>query len=103
MAGTRPNGIAVPQRAVKLTSDGATVLVVGAKNVVEVRKVKLGAMQGDRWAILDGLKPGERVIVDGQQKAMPGQPVRIAKPRPAGVPPPPRAPPRAPSPADRTP
>ena len=87
MAGTRPNGIAVPQRAVKLTSDGATVLIVGAKNVVEMRKVKLGTMQGDRWAILEGLKPGERIIVDGQQKAMPGQPVSIAKPRPAGVPP----------------
>ncbi len=86
IAGTRPNGIAVPQRAVKLTSDGATVLVVGAKDVVEVRKVKLGAMQGDSWSILDGLKPGERVIVDGQQKAMPGQAVRVARPRPAGVP-----------------
>lgn len=87
MAGTRPNGIALPQRAVKLTSDGATVLVVGAKNLVETRKVTLGAMQGDQWAILDGLKPGERVILDGQQKAMPGQAVRITKPRPAGVPP----------------
>ena len=87
MAGIRPNGIAVPQRAVKLTSDGATVLVVDAKDLVEVRKVKLGTMQGDQWAILEGLKPGERVIVDGQQKAMPGQPVRIAQPRPAGVPP----------------
>jgi membrane fusion protein, multidrug efflux system len=86
VAGTRPNGIAVPQRAVKLTSDGATVLIVGAKDLVEVRKVKLGTMQGDQWSILDGLKPGERVIVDGQQKAMPGQPVRVAKPRPAGVP-----------------
>lgn len=87
MAGTRPNGIALPQRAVKLTSDGATVLVVGAKNLIEMRKVKLGAMQGDQWAIVEGLKPGERVVIDGQQKAMPGQPVRIAKPRPAGVPP----------------
>ncbi len=86
LAGTRPNGIAVPQRAVKLTADGATVLVVGAKDFVEVRQVKLGAMQGNQWAILDGLKPGERVIVDGQQKAMPGQPVRVAKPRPAGAP-----------------
>ena len=86
LAGTRTNGIAVPQRAVKLTSEGATVLVVGAKDLVEVRKVKLGEMQGDRWTILDGLKPGERVIVNGQQKAMPGQPVRIASARPAGVP-----------------
>jgi membrane fusion protein, multidrug efflux system len=87
MAGTRPNGIAVPQRAVKLTADGATVLVVGPKDVVEVRRVKLGTMQGNQWAIVDGLKPGERVIVDGQQKAIPGQPVRLAKPRPAGPPP----------------
>jgi membrane fusion protein (multidrug efflux system) len=37
-------------------------------------------MQDGQWAILDGLKPGERVIVDGLQKVQPGQPVRIAKP-----------------------
>lgn len=85
LAGTRPNGIMVPQRAVKLSSDGATVMVVGAKNQVEVRKIKLGAMQGDQWAILEGLQPGEQVIVDGLQKAMPGQAVSIAKPKAAAA------------------
>lgn len=81
LAGMRPNGITIPQRAVKLTADGATVLAIGAKNLVEMRKVKLGAMQGDRWTILEGLKPGDRIIVTGLQKAMPGQPVSIAKRR----------------------
>jgi membrane fusion protein (multidrug efflux system) len=87
-AGTRPNGITLPQRAVQLTSDGANVLVVGAKNIVELRKVTLGTMQGDRWSILSGLNSGDKVIIDGQQKAMPGQPVKIAAPRPRGAPPP---------------
>lgn len=81
LAGMRPNGITIPQRAVKLTADGATVLAVGAKNLVEMRKVRLGTMQGDRWTILKGLKPGDRIIVSGLQKAMPGQPVSIAKRR----------------------
>ena len=88
MAGTRPNGITVPQRAVKLSADGATVMVVGAKNLAEIRKVTLGAMQNDRWAILTGLRAGDKVIVDGLQKVMPGQPVSIAGPRPRGAPPP---------------
>ena len=86
-AGTRPDGILVPQRAVKLSPQGATVTVVGPKDVAVSRPVKLGALQGDRWVVTEGLKPGDRVIVDGQQKVTPGQPVRIAKPaaaKPAG-------------------
>lgn len=88
MAGTRPSGITVLQRAVKLTADGATVMVVGAKKLAEIRKITVGAMQGDRWVVLSGLRAGDKVIVDGLQKVMPGQPVRIAAPRPAGGPPP---------------
>ena len=87
-AGTRPNGIVLPQRAVQLSGDGATVLIVGAKNLVEVRKITIGPMQGSNFTVLTGLKPGERVIVDGIQKAMPGQPVTIAKPGARGGPPP---------------
>ena len=86
MAGTKNNGIAVPQKAVKMTTDGGTVLVVGAKNVVELRKVKVGMTQGDQWTILEGLKPGDKIIVNGLQKAMPGQPVTIAKPGQATTP-----------------
>ena len=77
-AGFRPNGILIPQRAVKLSADAATVMILDAKNIVTIRPVKLGTMQQGQWAILDGLKPGERVIVDGLQKVQPGQPARVA-------------------------
>ena len=79
-AGTRANGILVPQRAVKLSADGASVLVVDDKNNALARQVKLGVMDRGQWVIDQGLKAGDRVIVDGIQKVQPGQPVRIAKP-----------------------
>ena len=41
---------------------------------------KLGDLQGGSWVVLDGLKAGDRVIVDGLQKIQPGSPVRIAQP-----------------------
>lgn len=85
-AGTEANGILVPQRAVKVSADGGSVMVVGAKNVVEVRPVRLGSLQGSNWIVLTGLKPGDRVIVSGLQKIQPGQPVRIAAPKPAAPP-----------------
>lgn len=80
MVGTKDNGVLIPQKAVKLSSDGASVMVVGAKNMVEVRQIKVGALQGDKWNILEGLKAGDKVIVNGLRKAMPGQAVTIAKP-----------------------
>lgn len=83
MAGSRPNGVLIPQRAVKLTADAATVMVLDAKNIATPRPVKLGVMQNGLWSILQGLKSGDRVIVDGLQKVQPGQPVRVAKPAPA--------------------
>lgn len=78
--GTRPNGILVPQRAVQVTPQGGSVMVVGAKNVAEIRPVKLGELLGGSWIITEGLRQGDRVIVSGQQKVQPGQPVRIAQP-----------------------
>jgi membrane fusion protein (multidrug efflux system) len=75
-AGVRPNGMRLPQRAVTLTPNGGTVFIVGAKDVVAVRPVKLGQLEGDEWVIDSGLTPGERVIVDGVQKVQPGIPVK---------------------------
>ncbi|WP_157219301.1 efflux RND transporter periplasmic adaptor subunit [Flavisphingomonas formosensis] len=85
-AGVAPGGVAVPQRSVMVTPQGASVMVVGKGNIAEARTVKLGGLQGGQWVILDGLKPGERVITDGVIKAKAGQPVTIAKPgsKPAG-------------------
>lgn len=80
-AGNRADGVLVPQRAVKLAADAASVMVLDAKNIATPRPVKLGTMVAGQWAILDGLKPGDRVIVDGLQKVQPGQPVRVAQPK----------------------
>ena len=49
---------------------------VGAKDLVESRTVKLGALERDFWIIQSGLAPGERIIIDGLQKAAPGKPVK---------------------------
>jgi membrane fusion protein (multidrug efflux system) len=82
-AGVRANGLVIPQRAVTITPQGATVLVVGKQDMVESRPVKVGSLQGGSWVIQSGLTAGERVVVDGLQKAQPGQPVRVAVASPA--------------------
>ncbi len=72
-----PAGILLPQQAVTRTAQGDTVLVVGGDNKPAPRSVKVGAAQNNQWLILDGLKVGEQVIVDGFQKMMvPGAPVK---------------------------
>jgi len=69
--------ILLPQRVVARGENGsATVLVVGAGDKIEVREVKLGAAQGDRWVVADGLQPGERVVIEGSQKVAPGAQVK---------------------------
>ena len=62
-------------------------MVVGKDNKAEVRTVKVGDLQGGNWVVLEGLKPGDKVIVNGLQKVQPGQPVTVAKPqgRPASA------------------
>jgi membrane fusion protein (multidrug efflux system) len=87
-AGVQKQGLRVPQRAVTVTPTAANVLVVGAKDVVEVRPVRLGALEGDYWIIQDGLQAGDRIVVDGLQKAVPGQPVKpvAAKAAPTAAP-----------------
>jgi len=87
-AGVQAKGLLIPQRAVTVTPQGATVMVVNAKDIAEVRPVKVGALEGGSWVIQTGLDPGERVIVDGLQKAAPGKPVKpvTASPTPPAVP-----------------
>jgi membrane fusion protein (multidrug efflux system) len=77
-AGVRPRGLLVPQRAVTVAPQGASVMVVGAKDVVTNRPVTLGDLHGGSWIILSGLATGDRVVTDGLQKVQPGKPVRIA-------------------------
>ncbi|MEC5215752.1 membrane fusion protein (multidrug efflux system) [Actimicrobium sp. GrIS 1.19] len=70
------NAITVPQQAVQRTPQGATVMVVGSDNKVVARPVKADTAQGSTWIITDGLQAGERVIVEGFQKAKPGATVK---------------------------
>jgi len=71
---TRPAALAVPQRAVLSGLGRQFVYVVGAGDTVTARDVRPGPWAGDQWIIDDGLKAGDRVIVDGVQKVAPGRP-----------------------------
>jgi membrane fusion protein, multidrug efflux system len=83
--GTVAGGIMVPQRAVKVTDRGATVMIVDSKNMAQVRQIELGQLNGKNWIVLGGLKAGDRVIVNGLQKVKPGAPVSVS-PAKRGVP-----------------
>jgi membrane fusion protein, multidrug efflux system len=76
---TRRGALVVPQRAVNQLQTSYEVAVVGADNRAEVRSVKVGEFFGSLWVIEDGLKPGERVVVEGLQKVRDGQ---LVKPMP---------------------
>ena len=68
--------VLLPQQAVQRTTSNDTVLVVGADGKPSVRPVKLGGNENGNWIVLDGLKPGEQVVVDGFQKIRPGSTVK---------------------------
>jgi len=75
VAETVKDAILVPKRAVQEIQGMQSVLVVGADNMVALRTIQPGETVGDLLIVRDGLKPGERVIVDGVQKARPGSKV----------------------------
>ncbi|MDP9931568.1 efflux RND transporter periplasmic adaptor subunit [Variovorax paradoxus] len=85
------NAITVPQQAVTRTQQGDTVSVVGADGKISQRTVKISAAKDNQWVVLDGLKAGEQVMVDGFQKLQmmpPGTPVKAVpwkKPMPNGA------------------
>jgi membrane fusion protein (multidrug efflux system) len=77
---TRPNAVSVPQRAVLEGPQGKFVYVIDEKSTAQPRPVQLGEWVGNDWIVIDGLKPGDKVIADGLMKLGPGAPVRIADP-----------------------
>jgi membrane fusion protein (multidrug efflux system) len=89
---SKTNVILVPQRAVQQGPNGPVVYIVAEGDKVDVRDVKATNWQGDRWVIEDGLHAGERVMIDGFQRVMPGvqvNPVLTSNPAEAPAPPPP--------------
>ena len=70
------NAVLLPQQAVTRSDRGDTVMVVAADGKVGPRPVKVGSAQGSQWVILDGLKAGDQVMVDGFQKLRGDAPVK---------------------------
>jgi membrane fusion protein (multidrug efflux system) len=69
---TAKGALLVPQAAVADMQGSYQVSVVGQDNKIAIRSVKVGERVGTRWIIQDGLKPGERVVAQGQQTLRPG-------------------------------
>lgn len=74
--GEAPDAIVVPQQSVTRRPEGATLLVVGDDGKVSERTVRVDGTHGNGYVIGDGLKAGERVVVDGLQKIRPGATVK---------------------------
>jgi membrane fusion protein (multidrug efflux system) len=89
----RPNAILVPQRAVLQGSKSHFVWVVDKDSKGHQRVVETGSWHGDDWFITDGLKPGERIVVDGAIRVVADTPLKITQAPPA-------TPPATPSAAD---
>jgi len=76
--GVNEQAILVPQRGVTRNQAGnATALVVGAGDKVEQRVIKVARTVGDNWLVSEGLKPGDRVILEGLQRAKPDTKVKV--------------------------
>ena len=83
------NAITVPQQAVTRTQQGDSLMVVDGDGKVSTRNVKISAGQNNRWVVLEGLKTGEQVMVDGFQKLQmmpPGTPVKAVPWQPPAPP-----------------
>ena len=75
--GVNRNGFLIPQQAVSRNTHGdATVMIVGDNDKVVLRIVKADTAIGDKWVVTDGLKEGERLIINGFQNIRPGVQVR---------------------------
>lgn len=76
----RDHAITVPQRAVTRAQGGmGSVFVVDGQDTVQLRMIRTDSAVGDKWVVTQGLKPGERVIMEGHLKVRPGS---VVKPEP---------------------
>src|SRR5438105_1981649 len=77
VADTKKNTLVVPQEAVSELQGNYQVVVVDQDNKAHIRPVKMGERIGAMWEVTDGLKPGERVVVQGLQKTREGAQVAV--------------------------
>src|SRR6478672_5226929 len=77
VADMKKGAMVIPQEAVNELQGSYQVAVVGDDNKVSIRPVKMGERIGAMWEVTEGLKPGDRVIVQGLQKAREGSTVSV--------------------------
>jgi membrane fusion protein (multidrug efflux system) len=77
VADVKKGAMVIPQEAVNELQGGYQVAVVDEHNKASIRPVKMGERIGAMWEVTDGLKPGDRVIVQGAQKVREGSPVTV--------------------------
>jgi membrane fusion protein (multidrug efflux system) len=82
----KKNALLVPQRAILDVQGVRQVAVVGADDTVELRTVQVGPRTGSLWIIEQGVKPGERVVVEGLDKIRPGAKVKPERTSPSAPP-----------------
>jgi membrane fusion protein (multidrug efflux system) len=72
---TYPNAFLIPQKALTRNEKGDNVFIVGEDNILTVRPVTVAGSMHNQWLITEGLKDGERLMIEGFQKVRPGSPV----------------------------
>ena len=77
VADMKKGAMVIPQEAVNELQGSYQVAVVGDDNKVSIRPVKMGERIGAMWEVLEGLKPGDKVVVQGLQKAHEGMQVTV--------------------------
>ncbi len=82
---TLANAVVAPNAAIQQGAQGPFVYIVNADETVSVRQIKTGPVDGERTAILSGLKPGEHVVIDGVDRLRDGAKVAVRNtPAPSG-------------------
>ena len=77
VADMKKGALVIPQEAVSELQGSYQVIAVGEDNKASVQPVKMGERLGPMWEVLEGLKPGDKVIVQGIQKVRPGSSVTV--------------------------
>lgn len=73
------NTVVIPNAAIQFGSRGSYVFVIDAENKAQPRDISTGAADGDRVAVLQGIEPGERVVLEGLDRLREGSEVLIVE------------------------
>jgi membrane fusion protein (multidrug efflux system) len=71
------DALVIPEQAVTELQGNRLVAVVDSENKIAMRPVKLGERSAGMWQVIDGVKPGEKVVVQGLMKVPPGSTVTV--------------------------